>query len=135
MSETETTEQKSERLRKQRERDAARHTAQTASQRQAILQRKNTGEHERMAAENLAIRTEGDKQEKYCSFVCTIDSKTQVFNITLSMHQILTVQEQPISSVPQSTAVTPDYLTSPGGLVVLTIMTKATATGSHPQAH
>ena len=46
------------------------------------IQWKNYCEHERMAAEILAVRTEGDEQEKV-SFVCTIDSKTQVFNNTL----------------------------------------------------
>ena len=46
-----TAEQRSERLRKRRERDHARCAAQTASERQAISQQKNTRECERMAVE------------------------------------------------------------------------------------
>ena len=88
-----------------------------------------------MAAENLAVSTEGDEQEKYCSFVCTMDSKTQVFNITLVHASDFNCSGTTHLLSPTEYTVTPDYLTSPGGLVVLTIMTKATATGSHPQAH
>ena len=44
-------EQRCERLRNRRERDRARHTAQTASKRQAASQQISTREHERMAAE------------------------------------------------------------------------------------
>ena len=47
----ETVEQRSERLRKQRQRDCARCAAQTASERQATSQQRSTCERERMAAE------------------------------------------------------------------------------------
>ena len=47
----ETAEQRSERLRKRRERDRARRAAQTASERQATSRQKSTRERERMAAE------------------------------------------------------------------------------------
>ena len=52
-SAAETVEQRSEGLRKWRERDRARRTAQTASERQATSQQRSIHERERMAAESL----------------------------------------------------------------------------------
>ena len=49
-------EERSERLRKLKERDHAKHTTKTASERQVTLQRKSTHEHERMANETSEER-------------------------------------------------------------------------------
>ena len=90
----ETAEQRSERLRKQRERDHARRTAQTACEKQATSQWKSTRERKRMPAETPEEREARSQRDDHQPA-----RKIGSWNPRRERNKIIAVEHQPVRKV------------------------------------